>query len=121
MIARYGHRWASQFGDRPIGAAAAEWAQTLAGLDSATLTHGFAADAERGDDWPPSSAKFLAMCRNGTANRADDVVRPYVSGHYHTPAPRIESDAARATARRELGALCQKLGIDIDIDLDATP
>jgi len=115
MIARYGHRWTSQFGDRPIGAAAAEWAQTLARLDNAAITAGFAADADRGDDWPPSSAKFRAMCAKPT----DDVVRTYVSGHFHTPAPHIESGTSRATAKRELAALCKKLGIDID--LDATP
>lgn len=113
MIARYGHRWTSQFGDRPVGAAAAEWAQTLAGLGNAALTAGFEADAERGDDWPPSSTKFRAMC---VSKPDDGVVRTYVSGHYHTIAPRIESDASRAAAKRELCALCEKLGIDVDLD-----
>lgn len=114
MIARYGHRWTSQFGDRPVGAAAAEWATTLAGMDNAALTSGFVADADRGDDWPPSSTKFRALCRD--TNAADNVVRPYVSGHYHTAPLRIESDASRAAAKRELEALGKKLGISINLE-----
>lgn len=113
MIARYGHRWTSQFGERSVGAAAAEWATTLAGLDNAALTTGFSADAERGDDWPPSSTKFRALC---LPQLDKGVVRTYTSGHYHAAAPRIESDASRAAAKRELGALCEKLGIEINMD-----
>ena len=62
MASRYGHAWVSQFGPAPDGIAAAEWRSTLAGLTREQLREGFEADVMRGDDWPPSSPKFLAMC-----------------------------------------------------------
>lgn len=62
MGSRYGHAWASQYGDKPDGIAAAEWRGTLAGLTGAQLREGFEADALRGNDWPPSSARFRSLC-----------------------------------------------------------
>jgi hypothetical protein len=62
MASRYGHAWVSQYGPMPDGIAAAEWRGTLGGLTAAQLREGFEADAIRGDDWPPSSAKFRALC-----------------------------------------------------------
>lgn len=120
MAARYGNRWTSQVGDSPTGLAGAEWAETVGSQTLDSLQRGFNADADRADGWPPSSTEFAALCRGAPKqNPADNVVRTYESGHYHTSAPRIESDASRAVAKRELGALCKKLGIDID--LSATP
>ena len=119
MVARYGNRWTSQVGDSPSGLAGAEWAETVGAQTIDSLQRGFNADADRADGWPPSSSEFAALCRGQQPNSPDNVVRTYVSGHYHRAAPRIESDASRAAAKRELGALRKKLGIDID--LDATP
>ena len=62
MASRYGHAWVSQYGPLPDGIAAAEWRGTLAGLSAAQLREGFEADAVRGSDWPPSSARFRALC-----------------------------------------------------------
>lgn len=62
MASRYGHAWVSQYGPLPDGIAAAEWRDTLWGITPAQMREGFDADAVRGDDWPPSSSKFRAMC-----------------------------------------------------------
>lgn len=62
MASRYGHAWVSNFGAQPNGIAAAEWRGTLAGITPAQLREGFEADVLRADNWPPSSAKFKAMC-----------------------------------------------------------
>lgn len=62
MASRYGHAWVSQYGPAPDGIAAAEWRETLAGLTAAQLREGFQADALRGDNWPPSSPQFRALC-----------------------------------------------------------
>lgn len=62
MASRYGHTWVSQFGASPGGIAAVEWRETLAGLTPAQIREGFDADAVRGDDWPPSSPRFRALC-----------------------------------------------------------
>jgi hypothetical protein len=62
MVSRYGHAWISQFGTTPGGFAAAEWAETLAGIDTAQMLHGIAADKARASEWPPSSTGFLSMC-----------------------------------------------------------
>jgi len=62
MVARYGHRWIAHYGDTPDGLAGAEWRDTLAGVDRDMLRKGFTADALRGEDWPPSSPKFRALC-----------------------------------------------------------
>lgn len=62
MASRYGHAWVSQYGPLPDGIAAAEWRETLAGLNASQIREGFQADAMRGDHWPPSSPAFRAMC-----------------------------------------------------------
>lgn len=62
MAARYGHAWVSQYGTEPRGVVAAEWRDTLTGVTRDMLREGFDADAARGDDWPPSSTKFRALC-----------------------------------------------------------
>jgi hypothetical protein len=62
MASRYGHAWVSQYGASPAGIAAAEWRSTLAGMDADQIRKGFRADALRGEEWPPSSTRFRAMC-----------------------------------------------------------
>jgi hypothetical protein len=62
MGARYGHAWASQYGDKPDSIAGAEWAETLHGLTLDQLATGVTADAARGAEFPPSSPSFRAMC-----------------------------------------------------------
>lgn len=62
MASRYGNAWVSNFGAQPNGIAAAEWRGTLAGITPEQLREGFEADVLRADNWPPSSAKFKAMC-----------------------------------------------------------
>ena len=62
MASRYGHTWVSQYGPMPDGIAAAEWRSTLAGLTAEQMREGFAADASRGAEWPPSSPSLRAMC-----------------------------------------------------------
>lgn len=113
MAARYGNRWTSQVGDSPAGLAGAEWAETVGAQTLGAVQSGFAADAERADDWPPSSSVFAALCRgDAKRNRADNVVRTYVSGSYYVPRERrIESEHSRAVADRNLAEICKKLGI----------
>lgn len=62
MASRYGNAWVSNFGAQPNGIAAAEWRGTLSGITPEQLREGFEADVLRADNWPPSSAKFKAMC-----------------------------------------------------------
>ena len=62
MAHRYGHKWVSQYGDDPGSGAAVEWRKTLAGLSPQQIREGLDADVLRGDDWPPSSARFRGMC-----------------------------------------------------------
>jgi hypothetical protein len=78
------------------------------------------ADALRGDDWPPSSARFAAMCRG--VNPADDdyrnaplSARPGAQMYepWQRKGRQIESDASQRTARRELDALAKRLGVTL--------
>lgn len=64
FAARYGRAWTTQCGttDRAMALTHAEWAETLAGLTRAQVQHGLVIDAKRGDQWPPSSPQFRAMC-----------------------------------------------------------
>lgn len=62
MAARYGHAWVSQYGASPGGLAGAEWRETLSGVSREMLREGFRCDASRGEEWPPSSTKFRALC-----------------------------------------------------------
>lgn len=112
MIARYGNRWTSQFGSLPAGTAMAEWAETCAGLDNAALTAGFAADVARGDDWPPSSPAFRALCeprleeparRYGTdGSGALDAIRASKrpDSYYERPAYKAAAEKALAVVRK---------------------
>jgi len=114
MQGRYGHRWASQMGDYPEGIASAEWSTQLAGLTVQQIREGIEADAFRGDDWPPSSTHFRAMCLGRTND--DDVPTSKRPGAamYRPAAPRsrrIESDASRAAADREMAKLRKLLRV----------
>lgn len=62
MASRYGHAWVSQYGASPAGIAAAEWRSTLAGMTPEQIREGFKVDSLRGEEWPPSSTRFRAMC-----------------------------------------------------------
>lgn len=62
MASRYGHAWVSQYGPLPDGIVAAEWRDTLKGITVEQLRSGFAEDAVRASDWPPTSTRFRAMC-----------------------------------------------------------
>lgn len=62
MASRYGHAWVSQYGPLPDGIVAAEWRDTLKGISLEQLRVGFAEDAIRTSDWPPTSTRFRAMC-----------------------------------------------------------
>ncbi len=62
MASRYGHAWVSQYGTQPDGIVAAEWRDTLKGITTEQLRAGFAEDAVRASDWPPTSTRFRAMC-----------------------------------------------------------
>jgi hypothetical protein len=62
MASRYGHAWVSQYGPLPDGIVAAEWRDTLKGITHEQLRAGFAEDAMRAADWPPTSTRFRAMC-----------------------------------------------------------
>jgi hypothetical protein len=76
------------------------------------MADGFAKDAERGDDWPPSSTKFRAMCLPPRS----DAPRTYLgSAPTRREFTAIESDRSKVVAKRELGKLCEHLGIDIDL------
>lgn len=93
-----------------MGAAAAEWADTLSGLDNAALTHGFEKDAERGDDWPPSSTKFRAM----SMPPKSDAPRTYLgSPPVRREFTAIESDRSREVAKREIAAMCEQYGVPL--------
>lgn len=65
MAARYGHTWTSQYvrgPDAAMAIAMAEWGETLRGLTAEQIQRGLDADMQRGDEWPPSSAHFRALC-----------------------------------------------------------
>ena len=66
MIALYGHRWTSQFGEIPTDGsdtpAMAAWAQALKGVPERHLALGIKRCVERGDPWPPSLPGFVALC-----------------------------------------------------------
>ena len=111
MIARYGHRWTSQFGNAPEGLAGAEWRETIGTAEPAALKEAFRLDALRGDGWPPSSTLFAFLCRP----EESDAPRTYLGS---APAKRqftaIESERSRKVAHRELSKMCDQLGIAPD-------
>lgn len=62
MLATYGHRWASAYGQNPNGVAAATWAAALAGFTPAQIADGMRACLTFGDGWPPTLPEFRALC-----------------------------------------------------------
>lgn len=108
-MARYGHRWTSQFGERPVGAASAEWADTLASLTHAQLTHGFSVDALRGEDWPPSSTRFRAMCLPETSDAPRTWLGPQAAKVDR--GNRIENERSKIAARETIMGLCRTFGV----------
>lgn len=64
MATRYGHAWTSQYAADPAAADMlySEWGETLSGLSRIQIARGFRLDADRADNWPPSSPLFAAMC-----------------------------------------------------------
>lgn len=62
MLATYGHRWASAYGQDPNGVAAATWAAGLAGLTAGQVAAGLRACLTFGDGWPPTLPEFRALC-----------------------------------------------------------
>lgn len=62
MLATYGHRWASAYGQDPNGVAAATWATGLAGLSAGQIAAGLRACLTFGDGWPPTLPEFRALC-----------------------------------------------------------
>lgn len=62
MLATYGHRWASAFGQQPDGVAAATWATGLAGLTGAQVSDGLRRCLTHGDGWPPTLPEFRRLC-----------------------------------------------------------
>lgn len=62
MLATYGHRWASAYGQDPKGVAAATWAAGLSGLDAGQVANGLRACLTFGDGWPPTLPEFRALC-----------------------------------------------------------
>lgn len=68
MAGIYPHRWTSALGVTPEEADGAlrfagdEWARALVGLTKAQIMAGLDACRMSGNDWPPSSSEFRAMC-----------------------------------------------------------
>lgn len=109
MASRYGALWTNHHGDAPASLDAAEWGSVIRDLNEDQIRRGFSVDLDRGSDFPPSGAKFRAMCLPPVS----DAPRTYLGG----PAPKrtltaIESERAKTAADRELTGLCAKLGID---------
>lgn len=71
MIATYGHRWISAYGQLPhekgedgkrvITKAGAIWQRGLFGIDDAMVRRGFEECIQRPDEWPPSLPAFRRM------------------------------------------------------------
>jgi len=55
----YGHKLVSAYGEIPPDT----WAHALADCSAADIGTGLRACLESGEDWPPSLAAFLRMCR----------------------------------------------------------
>lgn len=62
MAARYGHAWASQYGEEPNGLAGRAWSDDLHGLTRTQLDTGIAACSREAKDFPPNPGQFRAMC-----------------------------------------------------------
>ena len=62
MLATYGHRWASAYGQNPDGVAAATWATGLADLTARQVAAGLRNCLTFGDGWPPTLPEFRGLC-----------------------------------------------------------
>lgn len=114
MAGRYGALWANSHGDRPGKMDMAEWGGAIDSLTESQIREGFEADGFRGSDFPPSSTHFRAMCL-GIVDVGDlPPHRRPGAAMYQPVAPRsrrIESDASREVASRELERMRKLLRI----------
>lgn len=68
MLAIYGHRWTSAFGDSPEDSAGKPtlagdtWARGLAGITESQIAKGLEACIVAAESWPPALPQFRAMC-----------------------------------------------------------
>lgn len=114
MAARYGHAWASQYGEEPNGLAGRAWSDDLHGLTRAQLDTGIAACSREAKDFPPNPGQFRAMCfgippfaqvshelltkLNAVRSPFSRLVWRYLDGYAHRHAPAKEAERLRRTA-----------------------
>lgn len=66
MLALYGVKWSSQFGEKTD--VTGQWAQTLSGLSRGQIAFAIDAIRKSGRVWPPSAPEFRAMCLSPQLN-----------------------------------------------------
>ena len=94
MAEIYGHKWVSQFGecadDRGnLTSAAQTWSQGLATIPLESISLGFSALVEKGNEWPPSLPEFLALCQ------PEKPLAPYHQIATALPPPEVDEQIAR--------------------------
>ncbi|HET7663879.1 MAG TPA: hypothetical protein VFK31_09600 [Rhodanobacteraceae bacterium] len=110
MVSRYGALWTTTHGDAPSQIDQGEWGEMLSSLSEDEIRKGFIEDLRRGSDFPPSSAKFAAMCRPPASPQSQlPMYQPFVSDRAH----RLESSDSRACAKRHLDDIAARLGVDL--------
>lgn len=71
MIALYGGRWTSQFGE-PVDISG-QWRETLRGVTREQIESALEALRTSGRPWPPTAPEFRAMCVDGTRSLSPEV------------------------------------------------
>lgn len=74
MMALYGHKWSSMFGEEfdPGLEACRIWQSALAGVTSGDIAAGLRACLERTDPWPPTLPEFRQLCQPEPADHSRD-------------------------------------------------
>ena len=90
----YGHKWVSQFGEvcdlnGDLSSAAQTWSQGLATIPLESISLGFSALVEQGNEWPPSLPEFLALCQ------PEKPIAPYHRIATALPPPEVDEQIAR--------------------------
>lgn len=69
MIALFGVRWSSQFGETPD--ASGQWRQTLSGISRQQVADALSDIRSSGRAWPPTAPEFRAMCLSAGKPKSD--------------------------------------------------
>jgi hypothetical protein len=83
MIALFGVRWSSQFGETPDSSG--QWRQTLSGISRQQVASALNEVRLSGRSWPPTAPEFRSMCISGgvshpTVEDAYSILHRYLTG-----------------------------------------